>query len=67
MLAMDVNDNACFLIERVVLEFIASMLAPTKVGVRLTDRHWGLPAPTGTGAPRTTEPALADRTPHSSP
>ena len=29
MLAMDVNDNARFLIERVALELIASKLAPT--------------------------------------
>ncbi|VVO00949.1 hypothetical protein PS914_03756 [Pseudomonas fluorescens] len=29
LLAMDVNDNACFLYERVALETIASKLAPT--------------------------------------
>jgi hypothetical protein len=29
MLAMDVNDNACCLNERVVPAFFASMLAPT--------------------------------------
>ena len=29
MLAMDVNDNACCLNERVVRAFFASMLAPT--------------------------------------
>ncbi|AWY42365.1 hypothetical protein DKY63_21645 [Pseudomonas putida] len=32
MLAMDVNDNACFLGERVAWTFFASMLAPTVVG-----------------------------------
>jgi len=31
MLAMDVNDDACCLGKRVVLEAIASMLAPTGV------------------------------------
>ncbi len=30
LLAMDVNDNACFLNKRVALESIASKLAPTK-------------------------------------
>jgi hypothetical protein len=29
LLAMDVNDDACFLIERVVFKSIASRLAPT--------------------------------------
>ena len=29
LLAMDINDNACFLDERVALETIASKLAPT--------------------------------------
>ena len=29
LLAMDVNDNACFLDKRVVLKSIASKLAPT--------------------------------------
>ncbi|MNN96414.1 hypothetical protein D3C81_2153960 [compost metagenome] len=29
VLAMDVNDNACFLIKRAALAFIASALAPT--------------------------------------
>jgi hypothetical protein len=33
MLAMGVNDNACILNERGVLESIASMLAPTRVCV----------------------------------
>ena len=30
MLAKNVNDNACFLIERGACEFFASKLAPTK-------------------------------------
>jgi hypothetical protein len=30
LLAMDVNDNACFLDERIALESIASKLAPTE-------------------------------------
>jgi hypothetical protein len=30
MLAMGVNDNACVLVKRVALEFIASTLAPTE-------------------------------------
>ena len=36
---MDVNDYAYFLSNHVVLEFIASALAPTKVGVRLIEQH----------------------------
>jgi hypothetical protein len=38
MLAMDVNDDACCLGKRVVLEAIASMLAPTggfAMGIRM--------------------------------
>ncbi len=38
---MDVNDYAYFLSNHVVLEFIASALAPTKVGVRLIEQHCG--------------------------
>jgi hypothetical protein len=30
-LAKGVNDNACYLVKRVVLEFFASKLAPTQV------------------------------------
>jgi hypothetical protein len=30
MLAMDVNDNACLQVQRVVMTFFASMLAPTE-------------------------------------
>ncbi|OOV93808.1 hypothetical protein MF6394_25705 [Pseudomonas sp. MF6394] len=32
MLAKSVNDNACFLSGRGVFEFLASKLAPTKIG-----------------------------------
>ncbi|RAI68438.1 hypothetical protein DOZ80_15875 [Pseudomonas fluorescens] len=35
LLAMDVNDNACCLVQRVVIEFFASKLAPTEGGYRL--------------------------------
>ena len=37
MLAMVVNDNACGLTPRVVLGFIASVLAPTGVSERSYD------------------------------
>ncbi|CAI8774466.1 hypothetical protein EMIT0196MI5_190038 [Pseudomonas sp. IT-196MI5] len=39
MLAMDVNDNACCLDERVAFKCIASKLAPTQVSLP------GVPAP----------------------
>ncbi|EJN18339.1 hypothetical protein PMI35_06186 [Pseudomonas sp. GM78] len=35
MLAMVVNDNACFLVKRGAHEFIASLLAPTRESIRL--------------------------------
>ncbi|SDV03524.1 hypothetical protein SAMN05216558_2086 [Pseudomonas vancouverensis] len=34
MLAMDVNDNACNLDERVIRTFLASVLAPTERRIR---------------------------------
>ncbi|KPU60833.1 hypothetical protein AN403_4612 [Pseudomonas fluorescens] len=36
---MDVNDNACFLIERVNLKSIASKLAPTETTGNKKPRH----------------------------
>jgi hypothetical protein len=38
LLAMGVNDNACFLNERVALESIASKLAPTRITQDLWER-----------------------------
>jgi hypothetical protein len=39
LLAMDVNDNACFLNKRVALESIASELAPTGISFQSTKVH----------------------------
>ncbi|SDU93665.1 hypothetical protein SAMN05216202_1897 [Pseudomonas mucidolens] len=40
MLAKNVNDNAFFLNKRGAYECFASKLAPTVVGVPLTDQHY---------------------------
>jgi hypothetical protein len=37
---MDVNDNACLLVKRVALGFIASKLAPTKNGRALVSSRY---------------------------
>ncbi len=43
MLAMDVNDDACFLNARGALTIIASMLAPTKKANNRRHHHRGGP------------------------
>jgi len=47
---MVVNDDACFLVQRVVLASIASKLAPTKISGE-AQIVWALGTPVGAGLP----------------